>query len=322
MRTIEELRQFFNLQLYTPLLGLERQRKDVLRKVLAVYSVAAAVVFAGVIFFLNGTLGQGSLFIFLLGIAGAGIGHVALTRGYRSRFKDIVIQPLILFFDEQLRYDKGGMFPHPLYAQSNIFLHHVDRYQGDDLVEGVLGQTKIQFSELHTEYMTTTTDSKGRTHTQWHTIFKGLFFMADFNKHFHARTVVLPDMAEKALGGLGKFFQSKNMSRGTLMTMDDPVFEKEFVVYGTDQIEARYILTASLMKRIVDFKNKTGRPIYLSFVDSNIFIAIPYTKNLFEPNIFKTLLDFSVVEEYFSDLKAALDIVDELNLNTRIWTKE
>jgi hypothetical protein len=45
-------------------------------------------------------------------------------------------------------------------------------------------------------------------------------------------------------------------------------------------------------------------------------------RNLFEPNIFKSLLDFKVIEEYFTDLKTALDIVEELNLNTRIWTKE
>ncbi|MFT5169968.1 MAG: hypothetical protein ACI8Q2_000583, partial [Candidatus Omnitrophota bacterium] len=44
--------------------------------------------------------------------------------------------------------------------------------------------------------------------------------------------------------------------------------------------------------------------------------------NLFEPRIFKTLLDFKPIEEYFEDLSFAIGIVEDLNLNTRIWSKE
>ncbi len=45
---------------------------------------------------------------------------------------------------------------------------------GDDWVEAKLGQTHVQFSELHTEYSVRT--KNGRS---WHTIFKGLFFVKD-----------------------------------------------------------------------------------------------------------------------------------------------
>ncbi|MBK9503984.1 MAG: DUF3137 domain-containing protein [Bacteroidetes bacterium] len=36
------------------------------------------------------------------------------------------------------------------------------------------------------------------------TIFKGLFFIADFNKHFNGNTYVLSDFGERFLGGFGK----------------------------------------------------------------------------------------------------------------------
>jgi hypothetical protein len=233
----------------------------------------------------------------------------------------VVIAPLVKFFDENLCYVKDGYVAQNIYQEAKIFLHSVDRYHGDDHVKGMLGQTQVQFSELHTEYKTTVRTKSG-TKTQWHTIFKGLFFVADFNKDFHGRTVVLADQAEKMLGGFGQFLQSKNMSRDALVKMDDPLFEKEFVVYGTDQIEARYILTSSLMKRIMDFRLKSKKPIYLSFVNSKMSVAISYNKNLFEPNVFKTLLGFAPIEEYFNDLNMAVSIVEELNLNTRIWSKE
>ena len=107
--------------------------------------------------------------------------------------------------------------------------------------------------------------------------------------------------------------------RGELVKMDDPEFEKLFVVYSKDQIEARYILSTSLMKRIIDFKKKTKKDIYLSFINNKIFVAISYYKNLFEPRIFSTLINFDLIKEYYEDMVIAIGIVEELNLNTRIW---
>ena len=116
--------------------------------------------------------------------------------------------------------------------------------------------------------------------------------------------------------------QSWNLSRPDLIQLEDPEFEKEFVVYGKDQIEARYILSLSLMQRILDFKRKTGQKIFLSFIDSKVFIGVWSDHVLFEPKILSTLLDFDLIREYFDDLQLAIGIVDDLNLNTRIWSKE
>ena len=76
------------------------------------------------------------------------------------------------------------------------------------------------------------------------------------------------------------------------------------------------------MARITDFKEKTGKKIYLSFIGSMVFVAVPYTRDLFEPRLFKTLLDFEPIRRYYEDLQFAIGIVDDLNLNTRIWSKE
>ncbi|MHC5091781.1 MAG: DUF3137 domain-containing protein [Planctomycetota bacterium] len=125
--------------------------------------------------------------------------------------------------------------------------------------------------------------------------------------HLCGQTLVLPDSAEKLFGGFGKMLQSWNMGRPDLIQLEDPQFEREFVVYGTDQIEARYILSTSLMRRILDFKQK---------------VAVPMKKNMFEPKYFSSLSDFSPILDYYNDLAFAAGIVDDLNLNTRIWTKE
>jgi hypothetical protein len=149
-----------------------------------------------------------------------------------------------------------------------------------------------------------------------------LFFIADFNKNFSCRVVVLPSDFERLLGFIGRELQSMNVFRDPLIKLDNPEFEKYFVVYGSNQIEARYILTPDLMDRIVDFKKKCDRDIHLSFVDSKVFVAISYIGPLFEPKILNSLLDFGVIQRYFDDLQLALGMVDDLNLNMRIWTRQ
>ena len=219
--------------------------------------------------------------------------YYLFTKGYVKRFKIGIIGKIVNFIEPNLVYSKDKCIPEPIYMESNIFPRRPDRYGGEDYVSGMVGKTEIAFSEIHSEYKIETRDRKGGRHEYWHTIFKGIFFIADFHKDFAGETLVLPDKAERLFGSvLGSMFQSLNLKRDQLIKLEDPEFEKLFVVYGSDQIKARYILSTSLMKRITDFKKKTGKQIYLSFVGGRVFVAIPYIENIFEPRVFKTLLDF------------------------------
>jgi len=152
--------------------------------------------------------------------------------------------------------------------------------------------------------------------------FVGMFAIVDFNKKFNGHTIILPDGMEKRMGYLAKNFQALNMTRGQLVHLEDPEFEQEFVVYGTDQVEARYILSTSLMERITSFKRKIDKPIMLSFNKNKLylgvqqphgFLSLDKRKNLTDPDTFKLLHD---------DISEAIGIVEDLNLNRRIWTTE
>ena len=189
------------------------------------------------------------------------------------------------------------------------------------MVVGKLGATSLKFSELHAEYKQVTYDSKGNRRETWVTIFKGLLFIADFNKNFHGKTVVLPDTLQW-LGGLGTWFQRMNWSAGDLVKLENVTFEKYFAVYSNDQTEARYILSTTLMERIVKFREQFGKGLYMSFVNSNVNVALPITANLFEPKVFSSALKTDYLQQYFTYLSLVASIVDELNLNVRIWTKQ
>ncbi|MDD3324051.1 MAG: DUF3137 domain-containing protein [Sulfurospirillaceae bacterium] len=237
--------------------------------------------------------------------------------GFKSLFKDQIIEKIVHFVDKSLQYDKNGKISEDEYTKSMLFTKSYDRYRGDDLVSGMLDKTSIKFSDIHTEYETK--DKDGKTH--WHTIFQGLFFIADFHKDFNGKTVVLPDFAQRVFGGIGSWMQSLGKSKGKLVKMDDPEFEKEFVVYG-EQIESHYILSHSMMERILNFKKKTHKNVYISFIDSKIYVAVDYRKELFEPVIYKSLLEFGQIKGYFEMMEMFVGIVEEFRLNTRVWSKE
>ena len=322
MRTLNELQEFYLKTLRSDLGVLEKWRKKIVTKLVCIGIPSILVVAAFFIFLLwNESDPQQVLIVLIPVLLINYVAYRLLTRKYIADFKGKVVERIIRFVDENLQYRRDGCVSEAEFKTSKIFRRRIDRYRGDDLVWGRIGKTDVMFSEIHAEYKTESTDSKGKKQTHWHTIFKGLFYMADFNKHIRGETIVLPDTAERLFGRLGKKFQSLSKSRGQLIHLEDPEFEKYFVVYGDDQIQARYILSTSLMKRIVDFKKKTDREIYLSFLGTKVNIAVSFKKNLFEPRVFKTLLDFDMVREYFEDLTLAYGIVEDLNLNRRIWSK-
>lgn len=317
MKSVEELRTFYKQTLYPDLADLEQRRLGIFRGmgVGLVVLLAGGLVLAAVLFPLIETAAI-ILPIFLVVFLYAGLCFV-LTWGYKKDFKNRVIGRLIKFFDPGLTYFPTEKITKEKFLHSDLFKTKPNRYKGDDLVRGKIGATEIEFSEVLAQYV----QSNGKT-TTVHTVFHGLFFIADFNKHFRTRTFVLPDTAERLFGKFGKTLQSWNLTRPDLIQLEDPEFEKEFVVYGQDQIEARYILSTSLMERILEFKRKTRQNIFLSFVDSRVYVGVWSDRTLFEPKILSTLLDFDLIREYFDDLQLATGIVEDLNLNTRIWTKE
>ena len=131
-------------------------------------------------------------------------------------------------------------------------------------------------------------------------------------------------MAERAFGWLGQSLQSLAavFQRGELVKLEDPRFENEFVVYADDQVEARYILTPAFMERLLEFKRKTGKQCWFSFVGSNIYIAVDTDRDMFDVGLARSLLDPAVIQEQLRDLQFVCGVVQDLDLNTRIWTKE
>lgn len=319
MISTSELTDFYYKTLYPALEILESDRKSVRQRVFVV-GVIYSVIFVLILKIVSSNELSTDIMMFAAFVyfaLGAFL-YKFLTKDYILNFKDNIIRPLIKAIDKDLNYFSDTHIPQRHFINSKIFTSKPDRISGNDYVSGKIDGINIEFSDIHAEKRYK--DSKGKEH--WSTMFQGLFIVSEFNKHFHGKTVVLPDSAQSTFGDLiGSWLQSNNLSRDELVKMDDTEFEKEFVVYSSDQIEARYILSHSLMKKLLDFKQKSAHPIYVSFVGGSIHIAISYNKDLFEPSVFNSLLDYKIAMEYVKTLHLAISVVEELKLNQRLWSK-
>ncbi len=75
------------------------------------------------------------------------------------------------------------------------------------------------------------------------------------------------------------------------------------------------------MERLVKLQSMMGEELSLSFVNTNINVAVPITAALFEPAIFKPN-NYDSLGDYYNTVHIVIDIMDELNLDLRIWNKE
>ncbi len=301
----------------------------VLGVLLAVGALVAVILFGFVI-------AQSFPFFFVIfglvvtAIIGSGIWAFAVGpahKEYRASFKERVIGRLVSRRYPDAAYSAEDGIAIEDFRASGLFRQAIDRYDHEDLIAGRLGKTDFEVSEVQALYKTESTDSEGNTTTHWHTIFQGLFFVGDFHKHFQGVTAVVPQSGS---------FGARSAIRGRLkrdhpaaktfedVRLEDPDFEDAFAVFGSDQVEARYLLSTSLMRRLLDFHELIDRRLWLSFVGDRMYLAIENDEDSFEPpSIWSrdATIDVHDLATYLAEIGLAEDIVEGLALNTRVWSK-
>ncbi len=244
-------------------------------------------------------------------------------RRYREAYKESLIPSLLKEIDESLRFEQGRGMGRKMFVASRLYQTNPDRYHSEDFISGFYGDTEVHLSEVHAEKREQSRDSKGNTKTSYVTFFKGVFMVVDFNKDCKGETFVLPDIAESMLGRFGRKLQKLGRRSGTVLSqLDHPEFEKSFVVYTSDEVECRYLLTPSFMERMLGIQQKFGKSnVRFLFKDSKLWIALSRNENFLEPHYKSVATNKTEVRRIFEELVELLNLVEELDLNTRIWGK-
>lgn len=231
-----------------------------------------------------------------------------LARLKRQLQRDI-LPNLVREVAPTLDYQVGRAVARTEFVDSKLF-QAPDRYSSEHRIDGMLGDTAVHFGMVMAEEQVTERDSDGKTRTTYQDLFTGLYFVADFNKHFSGRTVVRP---------YGTNFFTKLF--GSVIELEDPEFDEHFCVSATDEVEARYIFSPALMDRFKSLRERMGG-FHASFDRGSLILAVPMKWDLFDVKLFTALDGPGGVAAMQAALVSVVGIVDELDLNTRIWTKQ
>lgn len=264
----------------------------------------------------------------------------AAAKRFRTEFKSSVVAPLTQKmvelssqpnetdnYEYHCDYRPADRIGDDLIYSSKLFNYDIHKIHGEDLFTGRLGLTDFSLSEI--KLIQEQDDEKGgKTKT---TMFNGVLFVADFHKHFAGLTVLAGNASSKnsRLGKLVTRLERKLMQRKgdiakTVITLENEAFNQAFHVRTSDEVEARYILSSSMMERLCAFKNRgkgSKGPIGISFVDSCMFVSVWSYKNLYEAKINKEV-DDKLLEELYQDISFYFGLIEDFDLNTRIWSKD
>ncbi len=103
--------------------------------------------------------------------------------------------------------------------------------------------------------------------------------------------------------------------------LEDPVFEKKFKAYSTDEIEGRYLLTTAFMERFLNLQTAFGvkNNVKCAFFDNSVMFAIPTHKDLFEiGSLYQNLGNPKQLTKFFDEFSSILMMVEHFKFDQKL----
>jgi hypothetical protein len=139
-----------------------------------------------------------------------------------------------------------------------------------------------------------------------HTVFQGQVFHLSTPRRLLGTTVVLRNS-----GWLNMFEKPKGLDA---VGLEDPVFNKAFVVFGSDQVEARELLTPVFMQELNDLEAAyKAAHLRCGFQVSEAFIAMQGKERFRIGSLFSSLVDRSRVENIARDIEQVFKLIDRFD---------
>ncbi|MFN3939835.1 MAG: DUF3137 domain-containing protein, partial [Chitinophagales bacterium] len=235
---------------------------------------------------------------------------------FKKAYKEKAIKKLIAFILPTFTHTSFQYIPHKVYNESKICLPAPAMYTGEDYVQGLIGDTSVEFSEILAQEVIT--DNKGRT--QYSTVFNGLFFISSFKRNFTADTYIFGELSDKFQETFEKLFHDINILRPERVKTGNAGMDTQFMVYSTDAEQAGHLFTKEFMELITVYKERKKADVQIALHKERVYIAVPLPARLFNVSLYKSVLKNTDTEEYFSAVKFCFSVLDALKNNPRIWT--
>ena len=254
-------------------------------------------------------------------------------QAYLNKFK-AVVQKVVTYFGEGFKYHRKQHVSRTEVNGSLIFPNTADELNGEDLVEGRLGDTNFYFSEITADKVYSGTNRQGRRTKENVRFFRGVFFVADFPKTLAGTTIMRPkDFSWREAGAAfkgklssgykvdGRLDEGQKQEELAQIHLESEDLEAIYNFYSTDQVEGRYVFTPALMDRVKMLSQSWGQQVFMAFQGSRLYMALPVANGLFEPPMDKmeNMDARDALKHVFRDMNQLIGIVEDLRLDRQIW---
>lgn len=305
VQRLADFRQYYNTSIHPELMRLERLRRRLLALVFG--SIFFLIILSGILLYLNV-----ALYFFLMFIPG---GYYLFylgqqIQGFRQTFKPRVIQLILDFMNEslntrQLQYTAKRHIPWEIFEESRLFKTPKDYFLGEDYIEGLIGEMPFEMSELQVREISPASN-------RLQEVFEGVFLYATFPEENEGTLAFWPRHRKKYLTRTIKAYVAAGAENVDHEIMDEQ-FLDHFVVYATPDTKVASVLTASMQERLADYATSTGKEIFGSFQDQQIYVAVTEEKDLLEPHIFRSNRSFDLIRQFYQDISLITKIVEDFD---------
>jgi hypothetical protein len=245
-----------------------------------------------------GDLSDLAALLIVPGLGGYVWASMELSNQYARLYKDRVLPRLAATFGD-LSY-RHAIVPDMRRLQDECVFREFDHVLADDEVTGTHRGLPISIVELRLDR------GSGKNRS---TVFDGLIVTIDLPRDTNAITAVVSDE-----GAFGNFRDRMKAGSRQRVRLEDPVFEKVYEVYGTDQVAARALLHPAFMEKLLALGEliEFNRPLVLC-AGRQLQIAMPKRigRNLFEPPSFqKPAASRETLVQLRKDIEAVLAAAD------------
>ena len=249
--------------------------------------------------------------IMFLGLlcVGVGIGifssKFAIAKKYAKEFKQPVVMELLKKYYEAYSYEERGGIPVAEIYNSGLLTRRADRWHMEDLIEGEYHGVQFRTSDVHLEEEHTYTDSKGHTHTEWVTFFRGRWYQFFLNRDL--KTIIRIKEKKRI-----KEMITKNLTKVEVESID---FTDKFMAYALDEHKFFYIFTPVVIEKMIELE-KMHKGQFMFSIDGNIVnIGINDNKDYLELHL-KTPITEESIKKYETQVNIMAAIISEFRFDT------
>jgi len=194
--------------------------------------------------------------------------------GYTQKYKSLVWEFAKSLVDDSWKYDSGLGIASAEYKESLIQNKSFDRYLSDDYFAGDVDGYIFKAGEINTVTRGKSRTSSGTYIETEHPQMSGFMYIFELKENYNGSVVMLRDVAEKAMGKLGRKMQAGERDGMPMYRVEDDHFEKSFVVYADSTDAANKFFTMDTIDKLNQLSKKYRGDIQFSVINNKFFVFL------------------------------------------------